>query len=237
MGLEPFEIVLDAPGKNAMSSRLMSSIRERLREAAGRPVLLTGAGDALSAGLDLKEVAAADAAAMADFLALLEATVSDLYHYRGPTVICVNGHAIAGGCVLTLACDHRVSTSNPKARIGLNEVALGVRFPPGVLAIVRRRLPVRHLERVLLGGALHDPRMALELGLVDEISDEPLALARERLLALAAHPAESYAALKERLHEGASHVTDEERRRYAEQELSAWTSPELKARLNALLRR
>jgi len=139
--------------------------------------------------------------------------------------------------VLTLACDHRVATSNPKARIGLNEVALGVRFPPGVLGVVRRRLPVRHLERVLLGGGLHDPRVALELGLVDELSDDPLSVARERLSALAAHPAASYAALKERLREGASDVTDEEQRRYAEHELPAWISPELKTRLSALLKR
>jgi len=231
------EIVLDGPGKNAMSSRMMEFIRDRLREAGGRPVLLTGSGDALSAGLDLKEVAAADAAGMRRVLHSLERMTMELFAYPGPTVACANGHAIAGGCVLMLGCDYRVATSNPKARMGLNEVALGVRFPPAVLAVVTRRLPSHHLERILLGGALYDPRSALELGLVDEISDDALGVATEHLRALAAHPVESYAALKARLRAGVTDVGDAALRLFEEQDLPAWTSDELKQRLAMLLAR
>lgn len=46
------EIVLAGPRKNAMSSRMLRFLLERLREAGGAPVLLRGEGDALSSGLD-----------------------------------------------------------------------------------------------------------------------------------------------------------------------------------------
>ena len=172
------EIRLSAPGKNAMGSELMGFIRSSLKSAAGEPLLLVGDGDAFSAGLNLKEVGGLDAPGMARFIDLLEDMVLELFTYPGPTVACVNGHAIAGGCVLALCCDHRVATSNPKARIGLNEVAIGLRFPPRVLALAQNRVPRRHLEQVLLGAALHDPERALELGLVDELADDPHAVAK-----------------------------------------------------------
>src|SRR5579859_1137554 len=134
------EIVLDGPGKNSLGTDMMTFLLARLEAAGGQPVLLRGAGDSFSAGLNLREVAGLDREGMARFLELLERCMSTLYVYPGPTVALVNGHAIAGGCILALACDHRVAVSRPSVKIGLNEVALGLRFPPRVLAIVRGRV-------------------------------------------------------------------------------------------------
>src|SRR5215475_5138111 len=120
------EIVLDAPGKNALGTALMSSLRDQLAKAANQPVLLRGMGDAFSAGLNLKEVSSLDGYGMRRFLALLDDLVLDLYTHPAPTVALVNGHAIAGGCVIALCCDQRIAQRNPRTRIGLNEVALGV---------------------------------------------------------------------------------------------------------------
>lgn len=194
-----FEITLSGPGKNALGTAMMTFLIDQLREAAGRPVLLTGAGDAFSAGLNLKEVTSLDRAALLDFLRLLERCMTALYLYPGPTVAAVNGHAIAGGCVLTLCCDRRVLAKNPRLKIGLNEVALGVRFPPRVFAIVKGRVPKQHIEQVVLGAGLCGPDEALRLGLVDELADDPVAVARERLAALAANPAAAYALVKQDL--------------------------------------
>lgn len=184
---------MDGAGKNALGTDMMLFLLERLRSAAGKPVLLTGSGDAFSAGLNLKEVAALNPDRMLAFLQTFEECMSALYLYPGPLVGALNGHAIAGGCVLTLCCDHRVMTANPRAKIGLNETALGVRFPPRTLVAVRRRLAPQHADRVLLGAELFAPAAALGLGLVDEVVDDPLPVAYSRLTALAAHPAEAYA--------------------------------------------
>jgi enoyl-CoA hydratase len=190
------EIRMDGAGKNALGTDMMLFLLERLKGAAGKPVLLTGNGDAFSAGLNLKEVAALNADKMLAFLKTFEECMAALYLYPGPVVAAVNGHAIAGGCVLTLCCDHRVMTSNPRAKIGLNETALGVRFPPRTLVAVRRRLAPQHADRVLLGAELFSPSVALGLGLVDEIADDSITAAYFRLQALAAHPSEAYAQTK-----------------------------------------
>src|SRR5262245_9349226 len=124
------EITLNGPGKNALGAQMMDFLLQELERAKGEPVFITGAGDAFSAGLNLKEVAGLDARGMESFLRTLEALYSALYTYPGPTAAAVNGHAIAGGCLVAMACDIRICTRDPKVRVGLNEVALGLQFPP-----------------------------------------------------------------------------------------------------------
>src|SRR5690606_9804653 len=102
------ELTIQGPGKNALGRELMGSLLAQLREADGEPLLLTGAGDAFSAGLNLKELLELDEAGMDGFRRLLGELSAALFDYPGPTVALVNGHAIAGGCVLALCCDWRV---------------------------------------------------------------------------------------------------------------------------------
>jgi enoyl-CoA hydratase/carnithine racemase len=241
---EVVEVRVEGPGKNALSLAVMEGLLARLREAAGRPVLLEGAGDAFSAGLNLKELATLDRPGMEAFVRTLEALVSALYTSPGPTVAHVTGHAIAGGCILALCCDQRVARQDEGARLGLNEVAIGLTFPPAILRMVRERVPARHLATVLLGAGLHPPAEALRLGLVDEVAPaaDSGALARARLTALAAHPADAYAATKAALR-GRSllRLAHEEEARTYEVELqaalAAWASEEVKARIAAALPR
>ena len=230
------EIVLSGPGKNALGTSLMSKLRAELKQARPSPVLLRGDGGCFSSGLDLKEVAGLAPAQMRNFLTLLEDLTRELYEYPGPAVAFVNGHAIAGGCVLALCCDHRVASSEPRIRIGLNEVALGVRFPPRVMALAKNRVPRRALERVLLGAELHDPEQALKLGLVDEIGGDAESLARERLAALSRHPPEAYAAAKHSLRHGLLEPTAGERSRFEREDLPVWTSEAVRSKIRALFK-
>ncbi len=101
------DVVLSGPGKNALSSALMQSLRGQLARAEGQPVLVRGEGDAFSAG-PVFELATLDAAGLDEFLAVLEDLLHELYNYPGPTVALVSGHAIAGGCLVAMCCDHRV---------------------------------------------------------------------------------------------------------------------------------
>lgn len=224
------EIVLDGPGKNCLSTRMMDFLIGQLAEGKGAPTLLTGKGDAFCAGLDLKEVTSLDAKGLEAYLRTLEQLVDALYRYPGPMVCAANGHAIAGGCVLALACDHRIAKADPFVRIGLNEVALGLRFPPAVLRLVRERLAAAHASEVLLGARLHEPDQARRLGLVDELNPFPEAEARRRLEALAAHPAADYAATKAALR-GSSLLDDPGYEAALAAVVPSWSSPEAKARM------
>ena len=231
------EVTITGPGRNALSLAVMEGLLARLEAAAGAPILLTGAGDTFSAGLNLKEVAALDRPGMERFLGALERLVEALYTYPGPTVACVNGHAIAGGCVVVMCCDLRIAAARPEIRIGLNEVALGLEFPPRTFAVVRRRLPPRARERVLLEAGLHDPPTARVLGLIDDVETDPLPAARACLERLAGYPRAAYVATKRALRGTSLAVPPEEERRFREQVVPHWCAPEAKARVLAVLGR
>ena len=232
------EIRLDGPGKNSLGTTMLTFLLAELAAAAGEPVLLTGAGDAFSAGLNLREVLALEGDGMLEFLRLLERAIAALYLYPGPTVALVNGHAIAGGCVLTLACDHRVSAAHPKIKIGLNEVALGMRFPPRLLTMITRRVPPQFHTEVLLGAGLFDPAGALRVGIVDEIAADPRAVAEARLAALAANPAAAYALTKADLRGSEQDLCpDAAWDANLRAAVPVWTAPALKQKIAAMLAR
>jgi len=225
-------ITLDAPGKNSLSTDLMSRTLGAVKAAEGRPIFLTGAGDTFSAGLNLKEIIALDVPGLTTFLGVLEELVTALYEHRAPTVAYVNGHAIAGGCVLALTCDFRVAANSDKLRIGLNEVAIGLQFPPRTWDMCSRRVPAASFERVVLEAALYDARTAVERGFVDALGDE--AFARAKLEELSAHPRAAYSAAKLALRPRLE-VVPEVQKRFLEEIVPTWNSPELKARLASML--
>jgi len=232
-----YDLVLDGPGKSSLGTAMMRSILARLDEAAGEPVRFSGAGDVLSAGLDLKEIASLDAGGMTGFVALVEELMARIYDYPGPTVACVNGHAIAGGCVITLCCDHRVMTNDERARIGLNEIALGLVFPPKIFRIVRSRVPPRALHEVVLRAALHAPKDGLRLGLVDELAEDPRATSEARIRELAALPRAAYTATKHALRQGVTAFGDAEYAEAMRATLPVWTGGEIKQRVLARLKK
>lgn len=229
------EIVLSGPGKNALNTPLMTRVIAELKDAGDEPVLLSGAGGAFSAGLDLKEVASLDAAGMRAFLNTLDELCRRLWTHPAPTVALIEGHAIAGGCVLALACDFRVITDSPAVRIGLNEVAIGLRFPPLVLRIANHVIPSHMRAEVLLGAGLFDPATALRLGVVDAVERDARAAATAKLQKLAASPRSAYAATKFDL-KGDGSVSAEEIARFERDVLPVWTSDALRQRLLAMLK-
>ena len=227
------ELVLDGPGKNALGTPMIESILGRLDAAEGKAVLLSGSGDAFSAGLDLKEIAALDAPGMTRFITLVERLFERVFDWPQPVVAAINGHAIAGGCILALCCDHRVATDDARMRMGLNEVALGLVFPPKIARICMHRVPPRARHEVMLRAALYAPVDALRLGLVDELSSDPLAVARDRMREMAAHPRAAYVAAKRTLRAGVTRFEPADYEAALRTTLATWTGDDIKRALVA----
>src|SRR5262245_19744991 len=124
-------LTLDRPPANAEDETLLTDLGAALDEAARqdavRAVVLTGAGNFFSGGFDLS-APRRDAAGAAAIGTLFRDTHLKLLTLPKPTVALVNGHAIAGGFILALACDYRLGVDGDY-RIGLNEVAIGSSFP------------------------------------------------------------------------------------------------------------
>lgn len=181
-----------------LSVGMLERFDAEIAAAGDEPLLVTGAGDAFSSGLDLDELAKLDAAGLERLLVAMENATRRLYLHPAPTVALVNGHAIAGGCLLAQCCDVRIAVDEPKLRIGMTGVALGLVYPPFVLEVFRHRLPAPSVETVLLTSTRFGVADALDLGLVDRVEPraEARAAAEAALAERAALPRRAYATAK-----------------------------------------
>ncbi len=149
------------------------------QQGGARAVVLTGTGRAFSAGVDLFRVVNGGEAYIDDFLDALDRAFLKLFTLPVPVIAAVNGHAIAGGCVLACACDHRVMSAGD-GRIGVPELAVGVPFPTAALETMRFALPAPSFQRAAYLCETFAPDEALRLGIVDEVVD-PSRLAERSL--------------------------------------------------------
>jgi enoyl-CoA hydratase/carnithine racemase len=218
-------IVLEGRGPNTLSRVMLEDLVHKLDAAGDEPILLTGAGDVFSSGLDLEALARADVSEVGALLDAMERAVRRLFLHPAPTVAAVNGHAIAGGCLVVQCCDYRVAVDDPKARFGMTGVSLGLIYPPFVPAVFRARVPVPHCETVLLAARRYGPGEALALGLVDELvaRDRLCARASEILAERAALPRKAYASTKRALRDPAYAGVSEAHAQFRDESVPSWT--------------
>jgi enoyl-CoA hydratase len=226
-------LTLDRPPANAEDESLLGDLAGALDAAetddAVRAVVLTGAGAFFSGGFDLAAPRRDDAAARR-IRGLFRDAHLRLLTLAKPTVAMVNGHAIAGGLILALACDYRLGLDRGY-RIGLNEVAIGASFPRVALEIVRLRLPHARASELLLGAALYPASQAVRLGVVDELlpSDTFAATVLRRAARLGAFPRAAYAHTKAALLAETVARVEAETEEDAERGAAVWTMSESRA--------
>ena len=133
-------------------------------------LVITGQGRMFSAGVDLPRLVAEGAAYVRDFLPAMNHAFEALFTFPKPLVVAVNGHAIAGGCVLACCADYRMMGREP-GRIGIPELLVGVPFPVVPLEIVRFATPRQHLQALIYRGLTLAADDALRYGLVDAVVD------------------------------------------------------------------
>src|SRR5262245_56968480 len=92
----------------ALDLELCEALHAAFREAdSARALVLTGTGRIFSAGVDLPRLLADGEPYTRRFLTALDACFRTLFELERPVVAAINGHAIAGGCILACACDAR----------------------------------------------------------------------------------------------------------------------------------
>jgi enoyl-CoA hydratase len=190
---------LEAGRANALDARALRALRDAFAEAGARGargIVLTGYDRFFSAGLDLVGLHDLDRTGMDGFMREFDEVTLGVFACPRPVVAAINGHAVAGGAVLALAADARLMVDGP-ARIGLNEVRLGLPFPAPALEIVRHAVPGPAVEPVLYGGDLFAPEVARAQGLVTGVvTGDVVAAGLELCRQLASRPAAAFAALK-----------------------------------------
>jgi Delta3-Delta2-enoyl-CoA isomerase len=238
MGEDVAILRLQGGKANAMSGEVLDLIErliDRFEASEARAAVLVGYERYFSAGLALPLLVELERPAMKQFIDRFGQVMLRVFQCARPIVAAVNGHAIAGGCVLALQCDWRVMIDAPEARIGLNETQLGIGLPSSVLEPLKLAVPPASLVPVAYEGRLFSPGEAVALGLVHELcgAGELEARATERALALAAVPSTAVAQVKLGLRRAAletiARVSEEETERW----LDTWFSPAARERLLA----
>lgn len=174
---------------NALDLELVTAIIETFTELATsdhRAVVFTGTGRAFSAGVDLWRIVDGGPEYVDRYLAALSESFEAVFTIGKPVVGALNGHAIAGGCILASGCDYRIMSAG---RIGVPELLVGVPFPMSGLEILIDAIGEQRARRLVLTGATHEAPQALELGLVDEV------VPADRLLETALATAQRLAAM------------------------------------------
>lgn len=186
------KVILNRPEKrNAMSPQLhldMTAALEDLRYNDDAAVLvLTGAGDAFCAGMDLKEFFYELKGKPAEYDRVLRLAVEwrgrTLRQYPKPTIAMVNGYCFGGAFSIVEGCDLAVAAN--EAQFGLSEINFGL-FPGGGVSKALANL-FRPRDALLYGmsGRRFDGKKAAEIGFVnfsaprERLEAETLALARE----------------------------------------------------------
>jgi enoyl-CoA hydratase/carnithine racemase len=207
---------------NVLDLDLLRALTETFRSRAGAGALvLTGAGRAFSAGVDLQRILDGGHEYAAAFLPALSTAFRTVFDHPRPVVAAVNGHAIAGGCILVAACDIRLMSAGT---IGVTELRVGVPFPPSALETLRFAVGPA-MARLVLTGQTLSAADAAAVGLVDEVVD-PAALLDEalsRARQLASIPAETFTLTKAQLRRRTSERIDADEKVYADQLIDVWT--------------
>lgn len=205
---------------------------------AVRGVVVTGDGKAFSAGVDLRPVLEDGIDYVRPFLDALSEAVLAPFRSPKPFVAAVNGHAVAGGAILAMACDRVLCTDDDRVRVGLTELAVGVPFPTAAIAISSRRAGT-HIDEVVLDAALHTPERACALGLVDELvrGSELVASARAEASRLAAVPSTTFARTKEQLHAPTEAWLAQVQDRWDADVAERWVSDEVQTAIRGFMER
>jgi enoyl-CoA hydratase len=220
-----------AHGKaSAFDVELCEALIARLTECEDAwctSVVLTGRGSIFSAGVDLVRVVTEGDAYLSRFLPVLSDAFERAFAFPKPVVAAVNGHAIAGGCILACTADRRFMARG-SGRIGLPELLVGVAFPPVPLEIARFAVHPRFASDLLLNGATLQADAAAEAGFVDVAvdADALLATAVGAAEAMAARPQQAFAITKRQLRAPAIERMRAGRKALDAQIESLWRSPQ-----------
>jgi enoyl-CoA hydratase len=228
---------LEAGKANAIGPDLIAAfdgLLAAVEHSDARAVVITGYERFFSAGLDLPTLFTLDRAGMDRFLAGFEGVVLRLFTLPRPAVAAINGHAIAGGCVLAMQADYRFMGAGA-GKIGLNEVQLGIGLPAVVIETLRCQVPPASLRPIALEGRLFDPATAQALGLVDEVVPPAELMARSLAKAreLAELPAAAFAEVKSSLRRGVAATAERAAAAERQHWLDTWFSKEGRDRVGA----
>ena len=174
------EVRLERGKVNALNGQVVDELAHCFRDLTSEPqvrgILLTGTGKFFSFGFDIPEFLDVPREAFTRYLEKFATLYRDLFAHPKPVVAAINGHAVAGGCMLATACDARIMAEG-SAKIGLNEIGFGSSLFAGSLAMLRFWVGERRAQLSVL--SLSPSRLPL-LNEMHDLGDCTVEICRDR---------------------------------------------------------
>lgn len=177
-------LILNRPPVNSLSMEMCTAISSAIQSVEqSNPhieaiVVSSSNPTVFSAGLDLQELYNPESQRLDDFWTSFQQLFLDLYGSRLATIAAIEGHALAGGCMLAMACDYRIMSCpsehehappSASATIGLNEAKFGIVAPAFMGQLMIQTIGFRQAEKALSLGTIFTPKEAMHIGLVDQL--------------------------------------------------------------------
>lgn len=148
--------------------RALTGQFNELKKSSAEAVVISAQGPIFSAGVDLLRASDDGVKYLKQFLPTLNKMFDAVFNCPKPVVAAINGHAIAGGCVLACCADYRLMARG-NGKIGVTELLVGLPFPALAFEIMRFVTGPRHFAELIYTGATLPPEDAMERGLVHEV--------------------------------------------------------------------
>lgn len=167
-------ITLDDGKMNVMNWEFFSELNDCLDRAEAdraQVLIFTAKPGVFSAGLDLKLLPTLTIPEQFKFQKTFATIMLRIYLFPIPTIAAYCGHSIAGGAILSYACDRFLAADGPY-KIQINEIANNMALPSWILLICRSSIPPRFWKEALLHAHIYTPREAFEKGIIDDLVPE-----------------------------------------------------------------
>jgi enoyl-CoA hydratase len=205
-----------------------------LKKSSAEAVVITAEGPIFSAGVDLLRASKDGVKYLRQFLPTLNRMFDAVFNFPKPVVAAVNGHAIAGGCVLACCADYRIMTRG-NGKIGVTELLVGLPIPALAFEVMRFVTGPRHFAELIYTGETLPPDEAMERGLVHDVV-EPQEL-QERALAAATMLAQiapdTFAQTKQQMRLAVTDRIKRDGKRTDAAATKLWTTPKAIASIDA----
>ena len=168
------QITLDDGKVNVMNweffNELTTSLDQALADKAAA-VIFTSRPGVFSAGLDLKLMMTQTLPELLKFQRAFADIMLRLYLFPIPTIAAYSGHSIAGGAILSFACDRLMVVDGPY-KVQINEVANKMLLPTWIYTICCSSIPQRFWKEAMLHAHIYTPREAFDKGIIDDLIAE-----------------------------------------------------------------
>jgi len=169
-------IITFSNGKvNALNEEVIDELMDILssfeKNQQIKSLILTGTGKFFSFGFDIPLFMSYSKENFTKYLKKFTALYKYLFTFPKFTLAGLNGHTIAGGCMIALACDKRIMI-NGNVKISLNEITFGSSVFAGSIEMLRFIVGSKNATEILYTGKMYDVYDALKIGLINKILDE-----------------------------------------------------------------